>query len=48
MAPPSGGAIRHCIKTTRTIEYLVKGSGPVTVQYSALKGGTARATVELR
>ncbi len=25
-------------KTTRTIEYLVKGSGPVTIQYSALKG----------
>jgi hypothetical protein len=24
--------------TTRTIEYLVKGSAPVTVQYSALKG----------
>ena len=35
-------------KTTRTIEYLVKGSGPVTIQYSALKGGTARTMVELR
>ena len=35
-------------KTTRTIEYLVKGSGPVTIQYSALKGGTVRTTVELR
>ena len=34
--------------TTRTIEYLVKGSGPVTVQYSALKGGMARTTVDLR
>ena len=27
-------------KTTRTIEYLVKGSGPITIQYAALKGGT--------
>ena len=35
-------------KTTRTIEYLVKGSGPVTIQYSALKGGTVRTTVELK
>ncbi len=35
-------------KTTRTIEYLVKGSGPVTIQYSALKGGTVRTTVDLR
>lgn len=35
-------------KTTRTIEYLVKGSGPVTIQYSALKGGTVKTTVELK
>ena len=34
-------------ETTRTIEYLVKGSGPVAIQYSALKGGTARTTADL-
>ncbi len=35
-------------KTTRTIEYLVKGSGPITIQYAARKGGTVKTTVELR
>ena len=35
-------------RTTRTIEYLVKGSGPLTIQYSALKGGTVKTTVELK
>ena len=35
-------------KTTRTVEYLVKGSGPITIQYAALKGGTVKATLELR
>jgi hypothetical protein len=35
-------------RTTRTIEYLVKGSGPVTIQYSAVKGGTVSTTVELK
>lgn len=34
-------------RTTRTIEYLVRGSGPMTIEYSALKGGTVRATVVL-
>ncbi len=35
-------------KTTRTIEYLVKGSGSITIQYAALKGGTVKTTVDLR
>jgi hypothetical protein len=34
-------------RTTRTIEYLVRGSGPMTIDYSAVKGGTASATVVL-
>lgn len=38
----------HPGRTTRTIEYLVKGSGAMTVQYSAVKGGTVRTTVQLR
>jgi hypothetical protein len=35
-------------RTTRTLEYLVRGSGSMTVTYSALKGGTASTTVQLR
>ncbi len=35
-------------RTTRTIEYLLRGSGSVTVTYSALKGGTVSTTVQLR
>jgi hypothetical protein len=31
----------HPGRTTRTIEYLVRGSGSMTVTYSAVKGGTA-------
>jgi hypothetical protein len=38
----------HPGRTTRTIEYLVRGSGSMTVQYSALKGGTVSTTVQLR
>lgn len=38
----------HPGRTTRTVEYLVRGSGAITVQYSAAKGGTARTTVQLR
>jgi hypothetical protein len=34
--------------STRTIEYLVKGSGDVTVTYASLKGGTARKTIPLK
>jgi hypothetical protein len=38
----------HPGRTTRTIEYLVRGSGAMTVRYSALKGGTVAASVQLR
>jgi len=38
----------HPGRTTRTIEYLVRGSGSMTVQYSAVKGGTVQTTVQLR
>ncbi|MCH7473640.1 MAG: peptidase M14 [Gemmatimonadetes bacterium] len=38
----------HPGRTTRTLEYLVRGSGSMTVQYSAVKGGTVRTTVQLR
>ena len=33
---------------TRTLEYLVRGSGSVTIRYEALKGGTAETTLPLR
>lgn len=35
-------------KTARTIMYIVKGSGEVTVKYDSLKGGTAGKTVKLQ
>ncbi len=38
----------HPGKTTRTIMYLVKGSGTMTVTYDSVKGGKASATVALR
>jgi hypothetical protein len=38
----------HPGRTTRSVEYLVRGSGPMTVRYSALKGGTVETTVTLR
>ena len=38
----------HPGRTTKTIEYLVRGSGSMTVTYSAVKGGTVSATVQLR
>jgi hypothetical protein len=38
----------HPGRTTRTIEYLVRGSGSMTVTYSAVKGGTVSTTVRLR
>jgi hypothetical protein len=34
-------------RTTRTIEYIVRGSGPMTVQYATLKGGTVSTVVQL-
>jgi len=38
----------HPGRTTRVIEYLVRGSGSITVEYDSLKGGTVRTTVQLR
>jgi hypothetical protein len=34
--------------TTRIVEYLLKGSGNVTVQYSSVKGGTVEQRFSLR
>ena len=34
--------------STRTIEYLVKGAGDITVTYASLKGGPARKTIPLK
>ncbi|MFV1988155.1 MAG: M14 family metallopeptidase [Gemmatimonadota bacterium] len=33
---------------TRTLEYLVSGSGSITIRYDALKGGVAETTLQLR
>jgi len=33
---------------TKTIEYLVRGSGSVTIRYDAVKGGVAETTLQLR
>ena len=38
----------HAGRTTKTIEYLVRGRGDMTVTYSALKGGTVSVTVGVR
>jgi hypothetical protein len=38
----------HPGRTTRIVEYLVRGSGSMTIEYAALKGGTVRSTVQLR
>ena len=38
----------HPGRTTKTIEYLVRGRGDMTVTYSALKGGTVSTTVRVR
>jgi hypothetical protein len=38
----------HPGRTTRVIEYIVKGSGEMTVSYDSLKGGKAQAAVTLR
>jgi hypothetical protein len=34
--------------TTKTIEYLVRGSGSMTVRYDAVKGGVVETTVQLQ
>jgi hypothetical protein len=38
----------HPGKTTRTVMYLVKGSGSVKVAYDSVKGGKAETTINLR
>ncbi len=38
----------HPGHTTRTIEYLVRGSGDATIRYDSVKGGDAEVTVRLR
>ncbi|MBT8488457.1 MAG: peptidase M14 [Gemmatimonadetes bacterium] len=35
-------------RTTRTLEYLVRGSGTMTVEYSSVKGGTVSTEVTLQ
>ena len=35
-------------RTTRTLEYLVRGSGTMMVEYSSVKGGTVQTSVALR
>jgi len=35
-------------RTTRTLQYLLKGAGSVTVKYDSVKGGTAQKTVALQ
>jgi len=37
----------HPGRTTKTLEYLVRGDGEMTITYSALKGGTVSTTVEV-
>jgi len=38
----------HPGRTTRTIEYIVKGSGALTVRYESVKGGTVQTRINLR
>lgn len=38
----------HPGRTTRTIEYLVRGSGDITVAYESLKGGDVKTTATLK
>jgi hypothetical protein len=38
----------HPGRTTKTIEYLVRGSGSMEVTYSSMKGGTVSTTVRVR
>jgi len=38
----------HPGRTTKTIEYLVRGSGSFEVTYASVKGGTVSTTVQLR
>jgi hypothetical protein len=38
----------HPGRTTRTIEYLIRGSGDVTIAYESLKGGDVKTTASLK
>ena len=38
----------HPGKTTKTIEYLVRGTGNMEVTYSSVKGGTVSTTINVR
>ncbi len=38
----------HPGRATRVIDYIVKGTGPMTVTYNSLKGGRASTTIALR
>lgn len=38
----------HPGRTTRTIEYLVRGSGDITIAYESLKGGDVKTTATLK
>ncbi|GAG02764.1 unnamed protein product, partial [marine sediment metagenome] len=38
----------HPGETTRTLQYLVKGSGELTITYDSVKGGTVSTKVRLR
>jgi hypothetical protein len=35
-------------RATKTIQYLVKGTGPITVKYASVKGGTVEKTITLQ
>ncbi len=38
----------HPARTTRTLQYLVKGSGNMTVTYASVKGGTVQKSIPLK
>jgi hypothetical protein len=38
----------HPGRTTRTVEYVVRGTGNLNVTYSTVKGGTVSTTVRVR
>jgi hypothetical protein len=38
----------HAGRTTRAIEYIVKGAGTMTVAYDSLKGGRVSSTIALK
>jgi hypothetical protein len=38
----------HPGHATRTVQYLVKGAGSMTVKYASVKGGTVQKTIVLQ